>query len=306
MKTLTALLVVLRLPLLPSVLANASVVVVLMGKGAGLPWAALVPAWVAAAGIYVFGAAGSVLVDAPRDRQRPPAERTNPIVTGDLPDWLAGLLALAGAAAAAGTAFGFAGALEPKTVLAALALTAVWLGGAKRWPPSALVLAALVHAAVAAMGLTGEAVLRWWAVPGILAAHALLVEAFAYAWEGQRPPLYGNNWFHLLVAVGVVLVVLTAVGQRRPVQWWPAQRSLGIVGATWALFAVVFALIFTRVSPPRRGPALRVIGAGWMILLDLAFVTTAGADAATGLFLALLAAMVGVMWLPGRIAARRG
>ncbi|MFW6146510.1 MAG: hypothetical protein ACOC7R_04165 [Planctomycetota bacterium] len=307
MKTLTAILALLRPHMLPSVLANASVVVLLMRPGSDLPWEALVPAWIAAAGIYVFGVAGAVLVDAKRDRQRPPDERTNPIVAGDLADWVVGLMALAGAAAAAGAALGFQDALEPITALAALGLTAILLAGARRWPPSRLVLTALVQAAVAAMGLTGEAVLQWWAVPGILAAHALIVEAFAYAWEGRRPPLYGNNWFHLLMAVGIVLIVLTAVGQRRPVQWWPADEGLTVVGVTWGLFAVVFALIFRRVSKAHRGPVLRIAGAGWMILLDLAFVTTVGPDEATGIFLVLLAAIPGSMWLLGKVgaAARR-
>ncbi|NLF32120.1 MAG: hypothetical protein GX591_14695 [Planctomycetes bacterium] len=305
MTTLPAILRLLRPHLLPVYLANASVVVLLTDRGGDLPWAALAPAWLAAAGLHVFAAAGGDLVDARRDRQRPPDERTNPIATGALADWLVGLIALAAAALAAGAAVGFGGALEPITVLAALGLTAVFLGGARRWPPAGLLLTALIQAAVAAMGLTGEAVFQWWAVPGILGAHTLLVSAFAYAWEGRRPPLYGNNWFHLLVATGAVLAVLTAAAQRWSVQWWPSEAKLNTVFLTWGLFALVFAVIFTRVSRARRGAMLRLVGMNWLILLDLAFVTTVGADRATWLFLVLLAAVPASMWLLGRVGAGR-
>ena len=302
-------LVILRLGrphVLASFLANASVVVVLTHQREALPWSALVPAWIAAAGICVFAAAGGDLVDARRERRRPPDERTNPVATGDLAGWLAGLIALAAAAVAVGAALAAPEALNTITVLSGLGLTAVYLGGAKRWPPSALLLTALIQAAVAAMGLTGAAVLQWWAVPGILAAHTLLVSAFAYAWEGRRPPLYGNNWFHLLVGVGIVLGVLTAAGQHWPVQWWPADEGLTIVALTWAMFVVVFAFVFRRVPKARRGPVLRMVGLGWLILLDLAFVTTVGADRATWIFLVLLAAVPGSMWLLGKRAGPAG
>jgi hypothetical protein len=288
MKTLFAIGRLVRLPMLFCFLADAAVIV-LLRAGEDIPYDDLKAVWLAAAGLYLFATAGNDAVDAHRDRRTPPPGRTNPIATGDLPVIAGVVLAIVGAAVAAAAAV-TSPIVHAPTVLVAMAMIAVYNAGARRFPPIGLVLLGLIRAANAAQTLTPDVATQWWAIPAVIAAHTIFVSAFAYAWERRRPPLYGNNWFHLLVLVAAAIAGLTVAAQRWSVRFWPAGTALTQVWLVWGLFALVFVAIFTRTGPAQRGPLLRMVGLNWLILVDYAFLLAAGLRRPGWVYLILAAA----------------
>jgi len=290
MTTLFAILRLIRLPMLFCFLADAAVVVLLAG-GEQIPYADLKAVWLAAAGLYLFATAGNDAIDARRDRQSPLPGRTNPIATGDLPATVAVVLAGLGAVLAA-TAAVVSPVIHAPATFAAIAMIAVYNGGAKRFPPLGLVLLGLIRAANASQPLTGGPADQWWAVPAIIALHTIFVSAFAYAWERRRPPLYGNNWFHLLVLVAVGVAAFGMAAQKGAIHLWPPDLGLTQVWLVWALFALVFGAIFSRAGAAQRGPLLRLVGLNWLILLNYSFILSAGLRRPGWVYLALAAAVI--------------
>ena len=143
-KKVLAVLRLIRLPLLFTALADASVLVVLTHHPP-LALDALANVWLAAAGLYVFGMAGNDVMDAGRDRQAMQAGRVgrvNPVASGELSRAAGAAVALVGAAVA--LTVGYASAcVNPWIVAAAVGLIALYNGGAKFLPPLGLLLLGL-------------------------------------------------------------------------------------------------------------------------------------------------------------------
>jgi len=307
-KTLLAILRLVRFPLIFTALADASVVVVLRAEG--LDWPALAGVWAAAAGLYVFGMAGNDLFDVRRDRRAASTRRSgriNPVASGEMPFALAVGVALAGVSAAAAAA-AMSPAVNPWMTLAVAGMALAYNAGAKFATPVGLLLLGGIRAANAAQGLTGTETLSFWAVPAVIGGHVIFISAFAHAWERKRPPLYGNNWFYLMALCAAALLGLGLARRHLHVDFWPAGEGLGRVGGTWLLFVAVFFWIFLKAPARRRGPLLVLVGLSWLIVLDGAFVLAAGLTRAGWLFGGLLAAVVcstrGVQWISLR--CRRG
>ncbi len=292
MKTLLAILRLVRFPLIFTAFADASVVVCLRAEG--LDWPALAGLWAAAGGLYVFGMAGNDLFDVRRDRRALTARRTgrvNPVASGEIPVALAAGITLAGAATAAAAA-ALSPAVNPWMTLAVAGMALAYNAGAKLATPVGLVMLGGIRAANAAQGLVGDDVLAFWAVPAILGGHVIFVSAFAHAWEHKRPPLHGNNWFYLLALCAAALLCLALARRHLQVNFWPAGEGLGCVAGAWGLFVAVFFWIFLRAPAGRRGPLLILIGLSWLIVLDGAFVLAAGLTRASWVFAGLLAAVI--------------
>lgn len=289
MRTLLGVLQLIRLPLLLTALADASVVAVV--HHGGLAWDALVPLWVCAAGLYVFGMAGNDWFDRASDReamQAGSAGRANPIVAGLVPDVVAlGVVMLSGVAAVV------VASLSPHVnewaTLAGLAMALAYNAGGKRLPPLGLLLLGGGRAANAGQGILDPATMPYWAVPAVLGFHVVFVSAFAYAWERKRPSLYGNNWLYLLAGCGVVLAAMGLAKQTLGTQYWPAGKGIAAVAAAWVVFLALFVFIFLKVPRLRRGPTLVLMGLSWLIVLDWAFCYAAGLPQTGALFGALLA-----------------
>ncbi len=289
MKTLLAILRLIRLPLLFTALADATVVVVIIAKD--IHWPALEAVWGATAGLYLFGVALNDVIDARRDRATEASGafgRVNPVAGGDLPAPAALAIALLGALLAFTAAWASEYVNITMTATAAGLILAYNLG-LKRFPPIGLPILGAIRAAWAAQGLVGDDMLTLWAVPAVIAAHTVFVSAFAYAWEGRKPPLYGNNWLHLLAVCAAALVGLGMAPDKWGAGFWPADRSLSKVYLTWALFIAVFGGIFARLPRTQRGQVLRFFGLVWLILLDYSFVLAAGVTQPGLIFVALLA-----------------
>lgn len=298
MQSLLAIARLVRLPLLFTALADASVVVLLTR---GFDWRALSAVWAAAAGLYVFGMAGNDAMDAPADRARPSGPgRVNPVAAGELPRALAAVIALAGATLAVGVA-AVCATVNIRFTLIAIGAIAIYNGLAKRWPPAGLLLLGVVRAANAAQGLTGDWTVAWWLAPALIGAHVVFVSAFAYAWEAKRPRL---TWFGTVILIGACFaaaVGLIAADMFGRVALWPATPGrLWIVAVAWGLFLLLFAAIARKAPRSQRGPLLIFTGLSWLIVLDWSFLLAA--DVCEGGL--LMAALLGGELLSRRLTRR--
>jgi hypothetical protein len=300
MKTLLAILRLVRFPLLFTALADASVIV-LLRHGGLFDWSALGPVWLSAAGLYVFGMAGNDLLDARRDRlagQAGHGGRVNPVAAGQLSPTLAATIALTAAVVALMAAI-LSPAVNIWIVLAVLGMALLYNGGAKKFPPVGLLLLGLIRAGNAAQGLTGSAMTEWWFVPGLLGMHVLIVSAFAYAWEGKKPPLYGNNWFHLMWLTALTLAGVEMIRKHLGASPWPTGEAW-VVALAWLGFVALFVAIFLKVPRAQRGGLLVYVGLSWLVVLDGAFLLAAGHGQAVWLYGLLLGAVL----LSGRMLRR--
>ncbi len=308
MKTLFAILRLVRFPLIFTAIADASVVVVLRAQG--MEWPALGAVSAAAAGLYVFGMAANDLFDVSRDRKARAAGgggRVNPVASGELPVATAGGVAAAGLGGATAAAM-LSSAIDPVVTAAAACMILLYSAGLKRFPPAGLLLLGAIRAANASQGLVGDAAVLWWAVPAVIGGHVLFVSAFAYAWEGKKPPLYGNNWYILLALSAASVLALGTVANRLGVQFWPGV-GLHKIGLAWGLFLLGFLLIFSRAPRRQRGPLLILGGLTWLIVLDYTFILAAELTEPGWLYAALLAGVLVstkvMQWL-GRRVRRNG
>lgn len=291
MKTLQAILRLIRLPLLFTAMADASVVVLLTR---GFDWSALLAVWTAAAGLYIFGMAGNDCFDIQRDRaalQAGHAGRVSPLAASQLSLPLAVAVTLGGAGLALAMAR-LSPAINPWMTLAALALALLYNSGVKFVPPIGLVLLGAVRAANAAQGLTGGAEHSFWLVPAVIGLHVTFVSSFAYAWEAKQPLLGKRNIAILLAVCALVLADLVMTGHRHAVHFWPTSQGLWMVALAWSAFLAVMILIHRRAPRPQRGPLLILTGLSWLIILDWSFVLAAGFYRAGVIFAVLLAAVL--------------